>query len=184
MAEITVDLTNYKDKVGSRIAPGEYRVVVDDAELDKSRAGNDMINVWYRVLDGEYKDASITDRLTITEKALFRVVAFMQAVGLPTPRKRLNLNLRNFIGKQLIITVDDGEPYNGRVKSEVRDYTKVAKSSKADTGGDDLSGLEPEETPEEKAPAKTSKPKTEQDELPVDVEESSEDVDLNDVDLG
>lgn len=178
MAEITVDLTNYKDKVGSRIAPGEYRVVVDDAELDKSRAGNDMINVWYRVLDGEFKDSSITDRLTITEKALFRVVAFMQAVGLPTPRKRLNLNLRNFIGKQLIITVDDGEPYNGRVKSEVRDYAKVAKSSKA--GGDDLSGLEPEV----EEPATKAKKAEEQDTLPVDSEESSEDVDLDKLDLG
>ena len=124
-----VDLTNYKERVGARVEPGRYRVIVDDTEMDQSKAGNQMINVWFRILDGEYEGKTITDRLTLTEKALFRVVGFMSAIGLPTPKKRLQLNLRKFNGQILEIEVRDGEPYNGRVKSEVADYYRASKKA-------------------------------------------------------
>lgn len=139
--QVTVDLSNYKDRVGSRVTPGRYKVVVEDAEMDKSKAGNDMINVWFRVLEGEHEGATVIDRLTITEKALFRVVGFMQGIGMPTPKKRLSLSPRQFVGKVLEIDVEDGEPYNGRVKSEVRGYTKVAAAPAVDL---DEGGTEPE----------------------------------------
>lgn len=124
-----VDLTNYKERVGARVEPGRYRVIVDDTEMDQSKAGNQMINVWFRILDGEFEGKTITDRLTLTEKALFRVVGFMSAIGLPTPKKRLQLNLRKFNGQILEIEVRDGEPYNGRVKSEVADYYRASKKA-------------------------------------------------------
>jgi hypothetical protein len=144
--ELNIDLSNYKDRVGQRVAPGRYRVVVDDVELDKSNAGNDMINVWFRVVGGEYDGAIIIDRLTQTEKALFRTVGFMQGIGLPTPKKRLRVNLRQWLGKQLEIDVEDGDPYNGRVKSEVRGYVRITKSESAkaaEEGDDDFGGLDP-----------------------------------------
>jgi hypothetical protein len=122
--QFTVDLSNYKDKVGSRVDPGRYRVLIEDAEMDKSAAGNQMINLWFRIMDGEWEGQTIVDRLVLTEKSLFRVVGCMQALGLPTPKKRLQLNLRQFIGKVIDIDVDDGDPYNGRVKSEVRGYAR------------------------------------------------------------
>jgi hypothetical protein len=130
--DLIVDLTNYKDRVGNRVVPGRYRVLVEDAELDQSKAGNPMVNLWLRVQGGEFDGATIIDRLTITDKALFRVVGFMQAIGLPTPRKRLKINVRAFQGKVLDIDVEDGDPYNGRVKSEVRGYVRAG-------GGDDES---------------------------------------------
>lgn len=130
MTNVTIDLTNFKDRVGSRVQPGTYRVVVDDTELDTARSGNQMINVWFRIVGGDFDGATITDRLVLTEKSMFRVVGFMQALGLPTPRKRLQLNLEKFKNQKMNIVVDDGEPYNGRVKSEVRAYEKIAKSER------------------------------------------------------
>lgn len=129
--QLVVDLTNYKDRVGSRVMPGTYTVAVEDAEMDTSKAGNPMCNLWLRVVGGDYDGATIMDRLTVTDKSLFRVVGFMQAIGLPTPKKRLILNLSQFIGKSLLITVDDGDPYNGVVKSEVRGYQRRDKSAAA-----------------------------------------------------
>lgn len=126
-----LDLSNYKDRVGARVEPGRYRVVVDDCEMDKSKAGNPMVNVWLRIVGGEFDGATLTDRLTITEKALFRVVGFMQAIGLPTPKKRLQVNLQQFMGKTLDVDVEDGDPYNGRIKSEVRGYIKVTGGAAA-----------------------------------------------------
>lgn len=168
--DLIIDLSNYKDRVGSRVAPGRYRVQVEDAEQDKSAAGNTMINLWLRVSDGGPEDGqTIVDRLVLTEKSLFRVVGFMQAIGLPTPKKRLKLNVRQFIGKVLEVDVEDGDPYNGRVKSEVRGYLRVAKSEQA--GEADLDDLA--DVGEEPAPLSTPS-----------ASEEPEDVDLETVDLG
>lgn len=129
---VTIDLTNYKDRMGSRVPPGRYRVVVEDAELDTARSGNKMINLFLRVIDGDFKDSTVTDRLVQTEKVMFRTVDFMNAIGLPTPRKRLSINLSQFQGKIVEVDLDDGEPFNGRVKSEVRGYSRVAMQDQGD----------------------------------------------------
>lgn len=162
---IVVDLSNYKDRVGSRVPEDRYLVQVEDAEPDTSRAGNVMVNVFYRIIDGPFKDQTLTDRLTITEKALFRVVGFMQAIGLPTPRKRFNLELRQIIGKVLYVDVSDGEPYNGRVKSEVRGYMRAEGASGSSSEAADLDDVEDlEEVPAEKGsvavPAQAEEPAT------------------------
>jgi len=166
--ELVVDLTNYKDRVGARILPGKYRVQVEDAELTESSAKNPMINIWFRVIGTEFDGATVMDRLTITEKSLFRIVGFMQGIGLPTPKKRLKLNIRTFLGKVLDIEVDDGDPYNGRVRSEVRAYYKVAQS-----GGD----LEDEGESESDSDSDSKTPG-------VTAELDSDELDLDAVDLG
>ncbi len=135
---MSVDLGNYKDRVGQRVDEGRYNVVVDDAELDKSNAGNPMFNVWLRILDGEFQDSVVMDRLVNTEKSLFRIVGFMQAVGLPTPKKRINLRRSQIVGQRLMIDVADGEPYMGRVKSEVRGYIAMPRSRRAQQQEADL----------------------------------------------
>lgn len=160
---VTIDLQNYKDRLGSHIPEGRYRVVVDDAELDEARSGNKMINLWFRVLEGESEGATIIDRLVQAPNSLFRTVGFMQAIGLPTPKKRLQINLRQFIGKVLEVDVSDGDPYQGRVKSEVRGYIRVA--SKATEEAEDLPEDEDEEQP------------------PLEAAETTDDVELDGVDL-
>jgi hypothetical protein len=138
---LVVDLTNYKDRVGTRVLPGRYRVQVEDVEASESSNHNPMINLWLRIVGGESDGQTVVDRLTLTEKSLFRVVGFMQAIGLPTPKKRLQVRIQQWVGKTLEIDVEDGEPYNGRVKSEVRGYIKIAKANAAKDSGDDLEGL-------------------------------------------
>src|SRR5699024_9385696 len=96
--KVTIDLSNYKDRVGSRVAEGTYRVLVEDAEQTEARSGNAMINLFFRIQGGEFDGATIVDRLVLTEKSLFRVVGFMQAIGLPTPKKKLAISLNQFIG--------------------------------------------------------------------------------------
>src|SRR6478609_7615613 len=127
--DITIDLNGYKDRVGQRVAPGRYKVIVDDAEADTAKSGNAMVNLWFRVLDGDFKDATIIDRLVQTPNSMFRTVGFMQASWVPTPHKTFRINLAQFRGKVLEVDVEDGEPYLGKTKSEVRGYNKVAKSA-------------------------------------------------------
>lgn len=142
MSVVQIDLSNYRDRVGTRVPEGTYTVLVEDADLDKSSNGNPMITLWLVVQNEEYAGATVVDRLTITEKALFRVVGFMSAIGMPTPKKKFSIDVKRFIGKTLDIEVGDGEPYNGRVKSEVRGYmrpTGAGKKPQADL--DDLEDL-------------------------------------------
>lgn len=167
MSEFILDLSNYKDRVGARVDPGRYRVRVDDAEMDKSKAGNPMVNLWLTIQGGEFEGMTLTDRLTLTERSLFRVVGFMQAIGMPTPKKRLKLSTDKFVGRILDVDVEDGDPYNGRIKSEVRGYIKVtgaAATTEADLDLDDLDttpASEPEPTAEASSgttPAATPEP--------------------------
>lgn len=122
---LNVNLTDYKERFGQTVPPGRYTVVVDDLEQTTSKAGNPMVNLWFRIVEGPHDGATIVDRVTVTEKALFRVVAFMQAIGQPTPRRNLQINLNTWLGKRLQVDVEDGEPYNGRVRSEVRGYLRI-----------------------------------------------------------
>ena len=134
MSEFILDLTNYRDTQGARVEPGDYEVVVEHAELGKSKAGNQMVTLSYRIIGTEFDGLTLVDRLTLSDKALFRVVGFMQAIGMPTPKKKFKLNTARFLNKRLAVTVDDGDPYNGSVKSEVRGYMR-ASSAAAGGGG-------------------------------------------------
>lgn len=173
--KLIIDLTNYKDRQGAKVTPGNYTVVVDDVESTKSNAGNPMVNIWLRIVGTEFDGQTIVDRLTITEKALFRVVSFMNAIGIPTPKKKFQIDVKRFLGKTLEVSVDDGEPYNNVVRSEVRAYYRSAKkvTSEEVADLDDLQAAadEAEEVPEGNAPAEGAEP----DALPVD--------DLDELDL-
>ena len=178
---VTIDLTNYRDTNGSRVDEGTYTVYVDHAEMDKSKAGNDMILLNLQIQGGEFDGQTLVDRLTLTDKALFRVVNFMQALGYPTPKKRVRINLAQFVGKYLQVEVEDGEPYMGRVKSEIRGYRRIAKDEQpvAPAGFDDSDDLddieanEPEQGVEEQPKPKKAEP----------APETDEDVDLDEIDL-
>lgn len=180
---IVVDLTNYKERTSARIAPGTYRVQVEDTEETTTKKGDPMINVWLRVVGGEYDGATLVDRLTITEKALFRVVGFMQALGMPTPKKRLQVDARRFVGKAVVIDVEDGEPWNGQIRSEVRGYSRAvganAQPSAEPTDLEDLSEAPPAEEEPETSDAIDDLP--EPVEPPVVLDQDS--VDLDNVEL-
>ena len=129
---LIIDLSNYKERVGARVPAGSYTVQIEDVETTKSKAGNPMVNIWLRIVGGEHAGATIIDRLTLSDNAMFRVVNFMQALGLPTPKKRLQINVLKWVGQTLVIDVEDGEPFRGTVKSEVRGYSRAEKPQAAD----------------------------------------------------
>lgn len=131
MGNVIIDLSNYKDRSGAKVPEGTYRVQVEDLEQTQSKSGNAMITLWLRIIGGEQDGLTLLDRLVLTEKSMFRVVGFLQAIGIPTSKKKMSLNPQSFMGKVLDVQVEDGEPYNGRVKSEVRGYARAEKVAKA-----------------------------------------------------
>lgn len=173
---LTFDFTNYKDTSTAHIPAGTYRAEVSDFEETTSKAGNAMFVVYLEITEGAHAGQQIIDRLPQTEKAMFRSAAFLQALGVKIAKKKIALNPRSLIGRPVDIVVEDGEPYNGRVKSEVREYLRATKPVEAEPKDDPLDG-EVEEMGEA-ASSESAKP-----ELDATVEDAVElDVDALDID--
>ena len=128
VAKLSIDLTNYKSN-GDYVKPGTYEVIVDDIETTKTKAGDPMLNVWFVIQKGDEEGRTVMDRFPIMDKALWRVVKFLNAVGLKTPRKNVTIDTARIVNRRLVITVVDGKPYNNRIRSEVDDYFPAKKSA-------------------------------------------------------
>ena len=170
----TFDFTNYRETGSAQVPAGTYRARVNDFEETESKAGNAMFVVYLEIIDGPYTGKQIIDRLPQTEKAMFRSAAFLQALGVKIAKKRIALNPKSLIGRPVDILVEDGEPFNGRVKSEVREYLRATKPADKAEPAADL----PDEDDEPGAAATTAEPaKVEEDTFDVDS------LDIDDLDL-
>ena len=175
---LTFDFTNYKDTSTAHVAPGTYRAEVSDFEETTSKAGNAMFVVYLEITEGPHSGQQIIDRLPQTEKAMFRSAAFLQALGVKIAKKKIALNPKSLIGRPVDIVVEDGEPYNGRVRSEVREYLRATKPAKAEPKDDPMAD---EDEIVEPAPAsEAAKPvPAEEDAVELDVDA----LDIDDLDL-
>lgn len=184
MANLVIDLANFKQSVSDRLPEGTYNVTIQDIEHGNSKAGDPMLTIWLNVSDGEYAGSTLVERMTLTSKAMFRVVAFMKALGLATPKKRVKVNTDAWLRRKLIVDVADGQPYRGRVNSEVQEYYKP-KGQNSESEASDVTDVEdPWEDAHEASDASEPEPATEsseQDEEDGTTEDGS--VDLDDIEL-
>lgn len=117
-----VDFSNYKDRSSARLPEGEYLVRVSDAEATETKKGDPMVNVFLVVAGGPYADSPIIDRLTITEKTLWRVANALRALGFKVEKRNMQIPIKAMIGRTMVIKVSDGDEYNGEIRSEIRSY--------------------------------------------------------------
>lgn len=121
-----VDLTGWKDRSSARLDPGTYLVRVVDAEVVETKKGDPMVNLFYEVQGGAFAGSPLIDRLVLTEKALWRVVKVLRALGLKVEKRNMNIPIKQLLGRTLVVKVTDGEPYNDEVRSEIREYFPAA----------------------------------------------------------
>lgn len=135
---------------------GEYDFMVVEVEKTFAQSsGNPMLKVR---LDLQGADGSVWDNLVLTEKAMFKVVTFLESIGLKEKGKDMTLSIGEAADKAVGL---EGrlkikhETYNGEARAKVDHYI-VTESKKAD-----------------KAPKKTLKKKTaaESEELPFPIDE-------------
>lgn len=175
---LTFDFTNYKDTSTAHVAPGTYRAEVSDFEETTSKAGNAMFVVYLEITEGPHAGQQIIDRLPQTERAMFRSAAFLQALGVKIAKKKIALNPKSLIGRPVDIVVEDGDPYNGRVRSEVREYLRATKPAKAEPADDPMA--DEAEIDEPTSVAEPAKPApVEEDAVELDVDA----LDIDDLDL-
>lgn len=168
------DFTNYRETGSARVPAGTYRARVNDFGEAESKAGNVMFVVYLEIIDGPYTGKQIIDRLPQTEKAMFRSAAFLQALGVKITKKRIALNPKSLIGRPVDILVEDGEPFNGRVKSEVREYLRATKPA---AKAEQVSDLPDEDDEPAEGAAPTPAETADEDTFDVDA------LDIDDLDL-
>ena len=102
---------------------GTYTATIVKAESGTSKAGNEKIDIQWKIEGGKNEGRVVFDTLTFTEKALFRVKATLSALGYPK-NFRGDVKPETLVGKTAKITVDiqagngvdpeTGEPYPPR----------------------------------------------------------------------
>lgn len=121
-----IDLSNYKESRSDRIPEGQYLVRITDAQAGETKKGDPKVTLWYSVVGGPFADSTLIDTLTLTERAAFRTVNLLRAVGIKVEKRNMNIPFKALIGRTLVVKVADGEEYNDEIKSEVRSYAPAA----------------------------------------------------------
>lgn len=175
----------------TKASEGIHTAKVAEILEKTSQGGDDMLQFKFEITKGEDKGSAVFESFVLTDKALWKFKAFLQAIGMKADGK-LKIDLDKLIGKVCDIEVF-WEEYNGQTRAKISDYYKAGKGGKIededldDEDEDDTDDEEEEEeapkkkapakkTPAKKAPAK-KKPEPEDDDEDEEEDEDDEDED-------
>ena len=166
-----------KSERSAHVPEGDYAVKVTKAELgESSEKETPGVFVTMKITNPKkYKDKILRERLWLTKKSLWKVRQFWEACGIKVPSKKVKLDPKKLVGKELAVTVEDDE-YEGKIRSQVVDSFMLADYTELKKEEDDLDEDEDESEDEE------SEEDEDEDEEESDDEED-EDEDLEEVDL-
>lgn len=144
-AKIKIDFSKEEEGGGGRVRlpEGDYRVKITGVKPETSQAGNPMLVWTLQITEGKYKGKKLTDRTALTPKALWRVRALLEALGISPPKKLVSLDPAKLIGKELGVTLTDDE-YEGKINSKVSDFLDLDTLT-----GDDVEDDEDEDDDDE-----------------------------------
>lgn len=116
---------NFKG-VESRKTPkeGDYIVEVLEAKSGESSAGNDQIEFVLEIAKGEYKGVKLWFYCPLQENSLWKLHAFLTALGEDVPEDEMDIDLSDLVGKQAVAVVTH-ETYNGKKRAKMTDFDSL-----------------------------------------------------------
>lgn len=173
--KLRVDMTGVVSY--TRCSEGEHLAKVKKVEMGTVQgSGDDCIKAVFEVLKGSDKGCQVFETFSLSEKALWKLKSFLQAIGIKADGK-LTLDLDKLEGKICVIDVIH-EEYNGQKRAKISSYLKESSDDEDEDEDDeeeedDEDEDEEEEAPKSKksAPAKKGKKQPE----PEDDDEDDED---------
>ena len=110
---------------------GEYNFMVVEVEKTYAQSsGNPMLKVR---LDLQWADGCVFDNLVLTDKAMFKVVSFLESIGLKEKGKELFISIGEAADKAVGLEGRCSikhETYNGEVRAKVDKYIVLDKPTK------------------------------------------------------
>ena len=174
--KLKVDMTGVESY--TRCSEGEHLAKVKKVEMGTVQgSGDDCIKAVFEVLKGADKGCQVFETFSLSEKALWKLKSFLQAIGIKADGK-LTLDLDKLEGKICVIDVIH-EEYNGQKRAKISSYLKESAEDEDEDEDDEEEeddedeDEEEEEAPKSKksAPAKKGKKQPE----PEDDDEDGED---------
>lgn len=143
----------------ARCPEGEWLAQLKKADMGEVQgSGDDCIKAQFEVIKGSAKGNTVFETFSLTEKALWKLKGFLDAVGMKSNGK-LNLDLDKLEGKVCIIDVIHDE-YNGQKRAKISSYIKPGEADDdedEDIDDEDEDDEDEEEDEEEEAPKKKGK---------------------------
>src|SRR3954466_384733 len=116
---------NFKG-VESRQTPpeGDYKLEVLEANNGKSNGGNEQIEFILEIAEGKYKGQKVWFYCPLAENSLWKLHAFLTALGEEVPEDETDIDLSDLIGRE-VVGVLTHEVYQGRKKAKMTDFDSV-----------------------------------------------------------
>lgn len=142
----------------TRCPEGEWLARLKKAEMGEVQgSGDDCIKAQFEVIKGSAKGNTVFETFSLTEKALWKLKSFLDAVGMKSNGK-LTLDLDKMEGKVCIIDVIHDE-YNGQKRAKISSYIKPGEDEDDEDEDDDdeYDDIDEEEAPKKKGKKASSK---------------------------
>lgn len=118
------------------IPEGTYAVVVNKAELTKSREGNNMIKMEFEVTEGPHKGAKLFENCSLQPQALFKLKSVMLALGMNIPNGSFDLDTNDLVGLNCEVEVGH-ETYEGKKRARILEYINAEEADEEEEDSDD-----------------------------------------------
>lgn len=118
------------------IPEGTYAVVVNKAELTKSREGNNMIKMEFEVTEGPHKGAKLFENCSLQPQALFKLKSVMLALGMDIPNGSFDLDTNDLVGLNCEVEVGH-ETYEGKKRARILEYINAGEADEEEEDSDD-----------------------------------------------
>lgn len=139
-------------------------------------SGDDCLKARFEVIKGSAKGSTVFETFSLTEKALWKLKSFLNAIGMKANGK-ISLDLDKLEGKICMIDVIHDE-YNGTKRAKISSYNPAEDEDDEDEDVEDDEEEEEDEPP--RKPAKKSPAKPVKKSKPVVEEDDDEDEDEDD----
>lgn len=176
---VKVDMTGVENY--SKASEGIHTAKVSEILEKTTQGGDPMLQFSFEVTKGESRGCKVFEAFTLTDKALWKFKAFLNAVGIKAEGK-IKIDLDKLIGKVCDIEVFWDE-YNGQTRAKIADYYKAGKGNDpdGDTAYNTDDDEDEDEDDEDETPVKKpAKDKTKKAPEPVDDDEDEDNEDEDD----
>lgn len=151
---VKLDMTGVESY--TRCPEGEWLAKLSSIEEGTVQgSGDDCLKARFEVIKGSAKGCAVFETFSLTEKALWKLKGFLEAIGMKANGK-LSLDLDKLEGKVCIIDVIHDE-YNGQKRAKIASYLKPEDDEEDEEDDEDEEEEEAPHKPAKKAPAKKSK---------------------------
>ena len=134
-SSVNLDLSGVE--VSRRAIPeGTYAVVVNKAELTKSREGNNMIKMEFEVTEGPHKGAKLFENCSLQPQALFKLKSVMLALGMNIPEGSFDLDTNDLVGLNCEVEVGH-ETYEGKKRARILEYINAEETDEEEEDSND-----------------------------------------------